>query len=252
MESSYECVICLETPINCIQCSKCLKLLCQLCYNKFVKTELGSKCPNCLDTSGIFIKNSFIDSKVETKEGSCPFCKKKDTIKAIRLHMETCEKNPSKESLSKEIQDVIYLTTLHPHPLRLVFRDNGWACNGMKMEGGCKSGITAFGQSYGMKRYRCFQGECDFDLCEKCLDSSKIDSSQKDISSELQLTASSAHIHPLVFTTNVETGECMGGKVLGSGCLGNSTISGGHYSCPIANCKFSLCQKCMEATKITK
>ena len=37
----------------------------------------------------------------------------------------------------------------------------------MRHPGGCKSGITGFYQTNGMKRYRC--NLCDFDLCERCL-----------------------------------------------------------------------------------
>merc|ERR1712048_215828 len=44
--------------------------------------------------------------------------------------------------------------------------DNGWMCNGCGEPGGCLSGMTAFGQSSGINRFRC--RECDYDLCEKC------------------------------------------------------------------------------------
>lgn len=46
--------------------------------------------------------------------------------------------------------------------------DNGWACDARHLPDGCKSGITCFGQSYGVKRYRC--AACDYDLCHKCVD----------------------------------------------------------------------------------
>lgn len=57
----------------------------------------------------------------------------------------------------------------HEHFLYPCFRDNGWSCNGIYFPGGCKSGITDYYQSFGMKRYRC--NKCDFDLCDKCLHS---------------------------------------------------------------------------------
>lgn len=44
--------------------------------------------------------------------------------------------------------------------------DNGWGCDGIKAPGGCRSGLTGFNQSQGMKRFRC--KTCDYDLCEEC------------------------------------------------------------------------------------
>ncbi len=42
----------------------------------------------------------------------------------------------------------------------------GWACDGRRESGGCKSGITGFEQTSGMNRFRC--ADCDYDLCEAC------------------------------------------------------------------------------------
>lgn len=44
--------------------------------------------------------------------------------------------------------------------------EGDWYCNACDDPGGCKSGITGFGQTQGMRRMRC--AECDYDLCEKC------------------------------------------------------------------------------------
>ena len=62
-----------------------------------------------------------------------------------------------------------YISEVHEHPLFFldITMDNGWGCDGRKLPGGCLSGITGFNQTIGIKRFRCEQ--CDFDLCENCM-----------------------------------------------------------------------------------
>ena len=60
----------------------------------------------------------------------------------------------------------IVKTSAHRHSLQLSQRDNGWACDGRKLRGGCRKGCTGFNQTRGWVRYRC--KSCDFDLCEQC------------------------------------------------------------------------------------
>eukprot|EP00047_Mylnosiga_fluctuans_P000811 m.202671 g.202671 ORF g.202671 m.202671 type:complete len:4234 (-) comp10109_c2_seq9:387-13088(-) len=57
---------------------------------------------------------------------------------------------------------------LHPHPLHLVDRDNGWGCDGRRQEHGLSCGRD-FGQCRGLPRYRCINEGCDFDLCPTCM-----------------------------------------------------------------------------------
>ncbi|CAK9045407.1 unnamed protein product [Durusdinium trenchii] len=45
-------------------------------------------------------------------------------------------------------------------------KDNGWGCDGRLQPGGCRSGLTGFHQSQGLRRFRC--EACDFDFCEEC------------------------------------------------------------------------------------
>lgn len=45
-------------------------------------------------------------------------------------------------------------------------RDDGWLCTGF--QGGCKSGITCRSHSHRMDRFRC--RDCQYDLCQRCLD----------------------------------------------------------------------------------
>merc|ERR1712232_1169848 len=48
--------------------------------------------------------------------------------------------------------------------------DDGWSCDGHGELGGCHGGITGYFQSFGVCRYRCSAG-CDYDLCQKCVES---------------------------------------------------------------------------------
>lgn len=44
--------------------------------------------------------------------------------------------------------------------------NTGWCCDGKQRPRGCRSGITDFGQTTGMKQYSC--RACQYDLCEFC------------------------------------------------------------------------------------
>lgn len=55
----------------------------------------------------------------------------------------------------------------HRHPLIPCNVDNGWACDGRSLPGGCRSGVTGFNQTAGMPRWRC--SICDYDLCAACV-----------------------------------------------------------------------------------
>jgi hypothetical protein len=57
------------------------------------------------------------------------------------------------------------------HELQLCSQDNGWGCDGRHDAGGCKRGITGFGQTTGVPRFRC--DACDYDLCDACFEHKK-------------------------------------------------------------------------------
>jgi len=59
-------------------------------------------------------------------------------------------------------------TSVHGHSLHLLNRDNGWACDGKNLAGGCRNSppCTGFRQTYGWIRYTC--NSCDYDLCKSC------------------------------------------------------------------------------------
>jgi len=63
-----------------------------------------------------------------------------------------------------------YKVNVHVHVLKHIKKD-GWVCNGMRITGGCKSKFTpykGFEQTKGKRRFRC--SDCDYDLCEKCVE----------------------------------------------------------------------------------
>lgn len=55
----------------------------------------------------------------------------------------------------------------HPHSLSPCYQPVDWICNGIYHPGGCKRGITGFGQSRGVPRFHCAQ--CNYNLCDKCI-----------------------------------------------------------------------------------
>eukprot|EP01039_Chlorochromonas_danica_P002745 gene2745-2998_t len=57
--------------------------------------------------------------------------------------------------------------SVHDHVLHRDRADNGWACSGRLLPGGCRKGCTDYGQSAGWERFRCYG--CDFNLCRECV-----------------------------------------------------------------------------------
>jgi hypothetical protein len=86
----------------------------------------------------------------------------------------------------------------HNHPLTKNDVDNGWACDGRLQPGGCLRGITGFRQTAGVPRYRC--AECDFDLCDKCVEianNSPGEDSQEQKVAKLQELLEAGFIQPV-------------------------------------------------------
>ena len=62
-----------------------------------------------------------------------------------------------------------YKVSCHSHPLVYMGKvNNGWGCDGRKLEERCFSGTNDFYQTNGFERFRC--EKCDFDLCGNCMD----------------------------------------------------------------------------------
>jgi len=62
-----------------------------------------------------------------------------------------------------------YNTSVHSHSLTYI-KKKGWACNKVSISGGCKSNFTPgkFIQTEDEPRFRC--SDCDYDLCQKCVE----------------------------------------------------------------------------------
>ena len=78
------------------------------------------------------------------------------------------EKDPWKKiKVSKKVKISLHEHELHKNPDK---EDNEWACNGIEVyEHGCKSGITDFYQTRGIRGWKCPIDECDFDICKACI-----------------------------------------------------------------------------------
>lgn len=68
----------------------------------------------------------------------------------------------------KEINEVSFMTFAHDHPLDLNPKDSFWICNSSYEENNCLMGVDSIEKSHGMTRFTCL--ECDYDLCELCID----------------------------------------------------------------------------------
>ena len=95
----------------------------------------------------------------------------KENKEHLRLAMEfiKAKKILKDKEETKFILNKKYKSLIHVHPLEYKgIRKTGWACNARHIgEGGCKSGITGFYQTFEMDNFRC--DNCDFDLCLKCM-----------------------------------------------------------------------------------
>ena len=141
-----------------------------------------------------------------------------------------------------------YYTQIHNHPLLFLDKsadNNNWACDGRNLSTKCFSGITSFGQSKGIPRFRCVK--CNFDLCENCMDYYKIK-----INYELYKSYKvSVHLHPLVFfdKTKEDDNWACDGRKFKTKCLSGITTVGQNKGIPrfrCEKCNFDLCKKCMD------
>lgn len=126
-----------------------------------------------------------------------------------------------------------YKVSIHAHDLVLDPNDNGWACDGKNLPGGCKKGCTGFYQTTDWKHYSC-RG-CNFDLCEGCL--------------AAYPTKVGVHNHPVYLNLNDNGWACDGQKLLGGckkGCTGFRQTKGWlRFTCK--PCDYDLCEGCYNA-----
>jgi len=151
------------------------------------------------------------------------------------------------------------IVTVHPHILHRNFRDNGWACDGRKLEGKCRSGITGMQQSKGLSRFRC--NDCDFDLCGQCKNNwiSKvidvIDEAKTPFSTPVDIKTAPAytsiHAHPLAPWKTNSTWTCNGTKAAG-GCRSGfyfKASRAGRQRFRCDGCDYDLCDRCLKHWK---
>ena len=140
----------------------------------------------------------------------------------------------------------LYSTQAHKHPLVFLDKtqDNDWACDGSKFKEKCFSGITGFGQSKGIPRFRC--EKCDFDLCENCFNhyNFKI---QYELNQSYKINI---HRHPLTFLGKTrDDGWACDGIKLKQKCYSDITDFEQSKGIPrfrCEKCDFDLCENCME------
>ena len=99
--------------------------------------------------------------------------------------------------------------SVHSHPMVRAQGDNGWACDGMNLPGGCKRGCTDFNQTRGWVRYNCSSG-CNYDLCEGCIHAYE----QSVASKTFKATV---HAHSL-YLNHRDNGWACDGRKLPGGC----------------------------------
>ena len=136
-----------------------------------------------------------------------------------------------------------YYTTIHKHPLIFLERseNSGWACDGRKFGKKCFSGITDFNQTKGIPRFRCNQ--CDFDLCENCMDHYRIKNNyERNKSYKVK-----CHFHPLVYIGVSNSKKWVCNKILEEKCYSGGfrqTYDLERFRCD--ECNFDLCIYCMD------
>jgi len=94
-------------------------------------------------------------------------------IEEITKKLVQAVREENKKKVVEYVIDKKYTVSVHEHPLVYLTCDNGWACDGKEIVGGCKSGFTGFGQTSGALRFRC--DDCDYDLCARCLEAYLVD-----------------------------------------------------------------------------
>lgn len=92
-----------------------------------------------------------------------------DMVKAIRP-AQAKEKRGIIAAAGKDVRTC--RVSVHPHELYSILREDGWACDGIMLPGGCVSGYTGKLQASGLVRFTCMDD--NYDLCEKCAEKYKI------------------------------------------------------------------------------
>jgi len=146
------------------RCEKCDFDLCESCFTANVVHGIYVKChPHVLLV--LNRDNGWSCDGMKIPGGCAKGCNGFNQTRGwLRHNCVVCDYDLCEGCIAKHIDEV--KVSVHPHPMRHIFKDNGWACDGRRLAGGCRSGCTGFLQTWSLQRYQC--EECDYDLCYAC------------------------------------------------------------------------------------
>ena len=248
----YICCICdsIPNPETALEEENCGHLFCQNCLNNWLKKS--KNCPFCKETiskRSIKDKNKIVYRHLINLIIICPEtdCNWKGNLKEFDEHLIN-KHNKIKDSQDSKDFELYkyYKATCHEHPLKYLgtTMDNGWGCDGRKLPSKCFSGITGFKQTKDIKRFRCMQ--CDYDLCENCMNNYKCKNNYE-LNKSYKVNI---HPHPLVFLGETkDNGWACDGRKLKDKCLSGindfrQTNGFERFRCD--DCDFDLCRNCMD------
>jgi len=147
------------------RCERCDFDLCEGCFTANVAHGVYVKChPHSL--LQVNKDNGWSCDGIRLPGGCVKGCNGFNQTRGwVRYNCQTCDFDLCEGCVGKHVQQIN--VSIHPHPLHQINRDNGWACDGRKLPGGCKRGCSSFHQTWGWSRFQC--EACDFDLCEGCM-----------------------------------------------------------------------------------
>lgn len=264
----YICCICQLIPYSdtAIEEENCGHLFCYICINEWL--QKSQNCPFCKETitqRSVKNKNKLVYRHLINLIVLCQEddCKWKGTLKEYYEHLKTHNNYYFKNNnniISFELYKY-YKATIHEHPLKFLdlTMSNGWGCNGRYLPSKCLSGITGFGQSKEIKRFRCMQ--CNFDLCELCMkeyldckyEIKENNSNNRGLYLLNKKYYTSAHKHPLTFLDKSrDNGWRCNGRDLNEKCFSgitdfNQSKNVARFRCE--KCDFDLCENCMNHYK---
>lgn len=253
----YICCICrlIPNPQTCIEEKNCGHLFCNYCLNNWLQNS--NNCPICkeliakrnIKNKNKIVYRHLINLNVLCQQKNCNW---KGTWSDYIGHL----KNIHNINLDYNFELYkYYKATVHEHPLKFldVTMDNRWGCDGRYLSTKCFSGITGFGQTNGIKRFRCMQ--CDYDLCELCM-KHYYDKEYKNIDDNSDNRGlylfkkeyyTQVHEHPLIFLDKTrDNGWCCDGRKLERKCF-KHTRGIPRFRCE--KCDFDLCENCFNNYK---
>ena len=254
----YICCFChlVPNPETAIEDENCGQLFCDICI-KIWKSK-NNACPVCnlklsmkkLKNTNIKKYNNILNLVIICQEENCKW---EGKIKDYYAHLNNFHKKSISNTSTKFELYKYYQASIHNHALKYLdtTMDNGWSCDGQKINGGCLLGLNNINKSKNIKRFRCEQ--CNYDLCEKCMmkyydDKWKIKNDNSNNRSFYLFEKkyySNVHPHPLIF---LDKSHDNGWSCDIKQCLSGAADDFQSYGLPrfrCAKCDFDLCENCM-------